>query len=63
MACNGEDLKRRLMVMFEGEDGLDYGGVSRSVMACLSIRTVKEEEQLVLMSYLFPQRVVLPSLP
>lgn len=31
MALTGEDLKRRLMVNFEGEDGLDYGGVSRSV--------------------------------
>lgn len=29
MALSGEDLKRRLMVSFEGEDGLDYGGVSR----------------------------------
>jgi E3 ubiquitin-protein ligase NEDD4 len=29
MALSGEDLKRRLMVNFEGEDGLDYGGVSR----------------------------------
>jgi E3 ubiquitin-protein ligase NEDD4 len=31
MALTGEDLKRRLMVVsgFEGEDGLDYGGVSR----------------------------------
>ena len=31
MASTGEDLKRRLMVNFEGEDGLDYGGVSRCV--------------------------------
>lgn len=29
MALTGEDLKRRLMVSFDGEDGLDYGGVSR----------------------------------
>jgi len=29
MALTGEHLKRRLMVNFEGEDGLDYGGVSR----------------------------------
>lgn len=29
MALSGEDLKRRLMISFEGEDGLDYGGVSR----------------------------------
>lgn len=31
MALSGEDLKRRLMISFEGEDGLDYGGVSRYV--------------------------------
>jgi E3 ubiquitin-protein ligase NEDD4 len=29
MSHTGEDLKRRLMVNFDGEDGLDYGGVSR----------------------------------
>ena len=29
MSHSGEDLKRRLMVSFDGEDGLDYGGVSR----------------------------------
>lgn len=32
MALTGEDLKRRLMVNFESEDGLDYGGVSRYVL-------------------------------
>lgn len=25
----GEGMRRRLMISFEGEDGLDYGGVSR----------------------------------
>jgi E3 ubiquitin-protein ligase NEDD4 len=25
------DLKKRLMIKFEGEDGLDYGGLSRYV--------------------------------
>jgi E3 ubiquitin-protein ligase NEDD4 len=30
MSFGGEGLKRRLMVQFEGEEGLDYGGVSRS---------------------------------
>jgi E3 ubiquitin-protein ligase NEDD4 len=25
------DLKKRLMIKFDGEDGLDYGGVSRYV--------------------------------
>lgn len=29
MAQTGEDLKRRLMLSFDGEDGLDYGGVGR----------------------------------
>ncbi|KAJ7288274.1 hypothetical protein C8J57DRAFT_1279672 [Mycena rebaudengoi] len=36
MAFTGEDLKRRLMVNFEGEDGLDYGGVSREWFFLLS---------------------------
>ena len=31
MRMSGDDLKRRLMIKFDGEDGLDYGGVSRSV--------------------------------
>ena len=31
MSFNGEGLKRRLMIHFEGEEGLDYGGVSRWV--------------------------------
>lgn len=29
MGHTGENLKRRLMINFDGEDGLDYGGVSR----------------------------------
>ena len=29
MSFSGEVLKRRLMIFFEGEEGLDYGGVSR----------------------------------
>jgi len=36
MAFEGETLKRRLMVHFEGEDGLDYGGVSREWFFLLS---------------------------
>lgn len=32
MQQNSEDLKRRLMVNFDGEDGLDYGGVGRFVI-------------------------------
>ncbi|KAI6042697.1 hypothetical protein EDC04DRAFT_2657897 [Pisolithus marmoratus] len=29
MRCRPDDLKKRLVIRFEGEDGLDYGGVSR----------------------------------
>lgn len=32
MEKTGEELKKRLIVNFEGEDGLDYGGVSRYVL-------------------------------
>jgi E3 ubiquitin-protein ligase NEDD4 len=31
MRQNPNDLKKRLMITFEGEPGLDYGGVSRCV--------------------------------
>lgn len=36
MQHTGEDLKRRLMVSFDGEDGLDYGGVGREWFFLLS---------------------------
>lgn len=36
MQHTGEDLKRRLMVNFDGEDGLDYGGVGREWFFLLS---------------------------
>lgn len=39
MRFTGEDLKRRLMVSFDGEDGLDYGGVSRSVLLICHTQT------------------------
>lgn len=29
MKIRGDDMKKRLVIRFEGEDGLDYGGVSR----------------------------------
>jgi len=32
----GEDLKRRLIVNFDAEDGLDYSGVSRYVLSPVS---------------------------
>jgi E3 ubiquitin-protein ligase NEDD4 len=38
MALTAEELKRRLMVNFEGEDGLDYGGVGRSIFFLLVAR-------------------------
>lgn len=38
MGLDGEELKRRLMVHFEGEDGLDYGGVSRLVLIIFGFR-------------------------
>ena len=31
MRQNASDLKKRLMIKFDGEDGLDYGGLSRYV--------------------------------
>ncbi|KAF8827633.1 hypothetical protein HHX47_DHR4000315 [Lentinula edodes] len=36
MGHTGENLKRRLMISFDGEDGLDYGGVSREWFFLLS---------------------------
>ena len=33
MRSTREDMRRRLMIRFDGEDGLDYGGVSRSVIS------------------------------
>ncbi|KAJ3792824.1 hypothetical protein GGU11DRAFT_692905 [Lentinula aff. detonsa] len=36
MAHSGEKLKSRLMISFDGEDGLDYGGVSREWFFLLS---------------------------
>ena len=36
MRASASDLKKRLMIKFDGEDGLDYGGLSRYVFkACL----------------------------
>ena len=32
MRQNASDLKKRLMIKFDGEDGLDYGGLSRYVL-------------------------------
>ena len=45
------DLKKRLMIKFDGEDGLDYGGVSRLVI-CSAYRFI-------VVNY-FIQRILLP---
>ncbi|KAL8968533.1 MAG: hypothetical protein Q9183_002420 [Haloplaca sp. 2 TL-2023] len=36
MRQNASDLKKRLMIKFDGEDGLDYGGLSREFFFLLS---------------------------
>lgn len=36
MSMTPKDLKKRLMITFEGEEGLDYGGVSREYFFLLS---------------------------
>ena len=36
MRQSPNDLKKRLMIKFEGEDGLDYGGLSREFFFLLS---------------------------
>lgn len=36
MRQNANDLKKRLMIKFDGEDGLDYGGLSREFFFLLS---------------------------
>ena len=47
MRQNANDLKKRLMIKFEGEDGLDYGGLSRYVLLTIcvlnSIDTIDRE--------------------
>ena len=36
MKMKPKDLKKRLMIKFEGEDGLDYGGLAREWLYILS---------------------------
>ena len=31
MSFNAQDLRRKLWIIFPGEEGLDYGGVARQV--------------------------------
>ena len=33
---NTKDLRKRLMIKFKGEDGLDYGGIAREWLYLLS---------------------------
>lgn len=37
MRQSPSELKKKLMIKFEGEDGLDYGGLSRSVLSLLAL--------------------------
>src|SRR6202041_262614 len=46
------DLKKRLMIKFDGEDGLDYGGLSRYVVKFFAMTV----------SMLFVQRILLPAI-
>ena len=40
MKMRSKDLRKRLMVKFHGEEGLDYGGVARSVWFCCLNQTL-----------------------
>lgn len=40
MSFNAQDLRRRLWIIFPGEEGLDYGGVARFVFCSLEIYTL-----------------------
>ena len=31
------ELRRRLYIMYKGEEGLDYGGIARSVGLCFAL--------------------------
>lgn len=42
------DLKKRLMIKFDGEDGLDYGGLSRSVLSRLRKLMLKKLQRVLL---------------
>ena len=38
MRASATDLKKRLMIKFDGEDGLDYGGLSRLVLRATQVK-------------------------
>ena len=40
MRASAQDLKKRLMIKFDGEDGLDYGGLSRYVLLLSAFRKI-----------------------
>lgn len=46
MRQSASDLKKRLMIKFEGEDGLDYGGLSRFVSIPLHAQTCNQSSTL-----------------
>ena len=48
MRQSPNDLKKRLMIKFEGEDGLDYGGLSRYVSASISVAELTISQRILL---------------
>ena len=44
MRQSAADLKKRLMIKFDGEDGLDYGGLSRYVIICAVDSTIANSD-------------------
>lgn len=41
MRQSASDLKKRLMIKFDGEDGLDYGGLSRYISLCFHLNVFR----------------------
>lgn len=41
MKYSPDQLRKRLWIKFEGEDGLDYGGLARCVRVCVSRACVR----------------------
>jgi E3 ubiquitin-protein ligase NEDD4 len=42
MRQSASDLKKRLMIKFDGEDGLDYGGLSRYILCFWTLLMIRE---------------------
>jgi len=53
MRQSPNDLKKRLMIKFDGEDGLDYGGLSRSVLTSRQYIPMANDDS---------QRILLPPI-